>query len=312
MTTTLIHDRAELEAIQRDGNYRLANDIDLTDAPWTPLFTSAAPFIGLFDGDGHSLCGLQVNKAGVDYCGLFTFHGYGGTILNLHLNEASVIGGSYSAVLAGYNRGTILNCSVNGVVTAGGSSGVLVGFNNGLIEGCFSEGSISNTAHYCGGLAAYNDTAGVIRHCYSKAAVTSSGSHVGGLTGRNGGGKIIHSFSTGKVIGATSTGGLVGSVFTSHANYACTGNYWNTTTSERSSSACGSGRNTSQMKTQSTFAGWDFETVWQMPEDSYPRLSWENIEADLIERIGILPDVSIYQKRSFVHGNHVNPYSTKG
>jgi hypothetical protein len=31
------------------------------------------------------------------------------------------------------------------------------------------------------------------------------------------------------------------------------------------------------MKTKSTFtdAGWDFETIWWMPENDYPRLLWE-------------------------------------
>ena len=31
------------------------------------------------------------------------------------------------------------------------------------------------------------------------------------------------------------------------------------------------------MKSQATFAdvGWDFDQVWKMPDDSYPRLTWE-------------------------------------
>jgi len=65
------------------------------------------------------------------------------------------------------------------------------------------------------------------------------------------------------VTGSSSIGGLVGSK-TTGTGYEDTGNFWDTQTSQRATSVCGVGRTTTQMKTQSTFTGWDFNAVWGM------------------------------------------------
>jgi hypothetical protein len=71
------------------------------------------------------------------------------------------------------------------------------------------------------------------------------------------------------------------------------GNYWDTQTSQTAASAMGTGKTTTEMKTQTTFtdAGWDFvgETVngpndvWDICEGTnYPRLVWSIPLADLL------------------------------
>jgi len=165
-----------------------------------------------------------------------------------------------TAALVGNNYGTIQNCLISGTVSGGSYTGLLAAANYGTIERCFTEGAVSNYNPYLGGLMGAHLSGAVVRHCYSTAQV-SGYSHTGGLTGRNFNSKIIRCYSTGRVTGSSSIGGLVGSKGTSFP-YEDTGNFWDTTTSQRSTSACGLGRTTAQMKTPSTFTGWDFSAVW--------------------------------------------------
>jgi hypothetical protein len=52
-----------------------------------------------------------------------------------------------------------------------------------------------------------------------------------------------------------------------------TASYWDTETSGLTTSAGGTGRTTAEMKQQSTFVDWDFDTVWQIDEgETYPYL----------------------------------------
>jgi len=266
--SVLITTRAELEAMQPDGNYLLANDIDLSAAPWTPLFSYLTPFVGTLDGGGFQITGMQIPNNSEGYIALIRQLGFdgesGGLIKNLRLMNVSVWTANTTlltvAALVSVNRGTIENCRVSGSVSGGSYTGMLTASNYGSIDRCFTEGTVSNYNPYLGGLIGNNEVAGIVRHSYSTAQVNGY-NHLGGLAGRNSSGKIIRCYSTGRVVGVSSIGGLVGSKNTT-APYEDTGNFWDTTTSQRPTSACGVGRTSAQMKTPSTFTGWDFNTVW--------------------------------------------------
>ena len=47
---------------QRDLLVTLTNDIDLTDVAWVPIGNEDIPFYGTFDGGGHSISGLHIDK----------------------------------------------------------------------------------------------------------------------------------------------------------------------------------------------------------------------------------------------------------
>ena len=51
------------------ADYILANDIDLSGMAWTPIGTGADRFYGTFDGNGHSITGMNVT--GGQYCGCY-------------------------------------------------------------------------------------------------------------------------------------------------------------------------------------------------------------------------------------------------
>ncbi|MCR5484889.1 MAG: hypothetical protein K6F09_04780, partial [Clostridiales bacterium] len=101
-----------------DKNYILMNDLDLTEdtAPggdwdngcgWAPIGeNSTIPFTGTFDGNGHTITGMQISSIKTEYAGLFGY--VTGDIKNLTLDNAviSTIGSClYAGSVAGYSTG---------------------------------------------------------------------------------------------------------------------------------------------------------------------------------------------------------------
>ena len=73
-----------------DINITLDNDIDLSDIEWTPIGTESRPYTGNFDGGGHTITGLKIDKSGTDYVGLIGCLGSGGKVQNVTLTNISV------------------------------------------------------------------------------------------------------------------------------------------------------------------------------------------------------------------------------
>ena len=83
-----------------DKNYILMNDIDLTEATaeggdwdngcgWAPIGENETiPFTGIFDGNGHTIKGMQIRGIKTKYAGLFGY--VNGTIKNLIISEAVI------------------------------------------------------------------------------------------------------------------------------------------------------------------------------------------------------------------------------
>ena len=91
--------------------------------------SSSEGFRGSFNGNGHTITGLYINRQDTDYQGLFGFAGdraYGGIIKNLGIIDADVTGGECTGILAGNGR-IISNCYATGSVTGGNCTGGLVG-----------------------------------------------------------------------------------------------------------------------------------------------------------------------------------------
>jgi len=152
------------------------------------------------------------------------------------------------------------------------------------IENCYATGDVDG-GDYVGGLVGYNYY-GTIENCYATGDV-DGGDSIGGLAGYNDQGIIRYSYSTGKPTGTSDVGGLVGDKITG-GDYEDTDNYWDTTTSETTTSAMGTGKTTTQMQDIDTFVGnWDMVTeanhdgdeataVWFIDDgNDYPRLWFE-------------------------------------
>ena len=90
----------ELYAVRQNmmGTYILTDDIDMEDYPnWMPIGTKSEPFRGIFDGQGHTIKGLDINRSadmGTLY-GNYMVSGLFGvcenaTIKNLEIEDASI------------------------------------------------------------------------------------------------------------------------------------------------------------------------------------------------------------------------------
>jgi hypothetical protein len=309
-----IHTLEELLSIKNNltGNYLLKSDIDLGGIDWQPIGTNINPFLGVFDGNGHTLSNLNINRPNEDRVGMFGVNG--GTVKNLVLENATVEGQDNVGILAGLNHNSIFNVSVINTHELIGryQVGGLVGFNNsGVIQSSSSMGAETLTgAINVGGLVGQN--AGIVRLSYSTNDVIATSTTAGGLAGMMISGTLEQSYSTGNVSGNTTSGGFVGyleggiirncystgTVTIGSNNSGFVGYAWNsriensyTLTTSPSGLTIGSamvvssyfdnsiststsihGRTSEALRDQDTYVGWNFETIWEKEGDGLPTL----------------------------------------
>lgn len=275
------------------GTYALGKDIDATvtntwnaGAGFVPLgdnsLIPAQSFTGTFDGFGHTITNLFINRPATDYVGLFggTIGNAGNIIRNVGLVNVNVTGHFQVAGLVAHTGASVSNSYVTGTVTGTGNTvGGLVALNAGTISKSYSTATVSSPAgNFVGGLVGSNYSgatySAIISDSFSTGSVTGN-SDVGGLVGNvsNSGSvnSITNSYSTGSVSGSSNRGGLIGRV--TGGAVPITNCYWNTATSGLATSAGGTGLTTAQMRSAANFVGWDFINNWNITEGvSYPYL----------------------------------------
>ena len=210
---------------KQNKHYLLANDLNASEtATWAQGygFKPIASFSGSFDGRGHEIRGLTVNRPNSGNVGLFG-RAWGATISQLRITQASIVGKNNVGGLAGQNvhSSSILNSSFDGSVSGNDLVGGLVGFNahNSSIRRSSSSGSVQATGQRIGGIAGQNFTGSSITDSYSLSSLTGH-RNVGGLVGLASGGTTIErSFSTGAVVGSGGFfGGFAGASFGTISN----------------------------------------------------------------------------------------------
>ncbi len=224
----IITDIHGLQAAKDDlsGHYVLYNDIDATETRYwnegegfEPIGTEEVPFEGTFDGRGHDIHGLYINRS-TDDVGLFGYLGIDGTITNVSVTNAEVTGGRNTAILLGTNRGNVTYASASGRVDGENRVGGLVGYIlYSSLSHTWADATVKGE-ELVGGLAGYS-LYGEIYKSYSSGDVHGE-EKVGGLVGyQTGVGFIDKSYATGEVSGEYFVGGLLGSsrnrVFRSYA-----------------------------------------------------------------------------------------------
>jgi hypothetical protein len=259
-----IYDCAGLQAITGNlhATYLQMNDIYCYESTnWNegegflPLGESInAYFGGVFDGQGHRIYGITMNRTGYSYTGLFGYIAATGTIKNIGLEDVSIKGDTYIGALVGYSWGGFVNSSYSkGIVNITGSD-----------EYSYAGGLIGGTA--------YDD---LVLNSYSHANVSGGNEFVGGLIGRSG--SLTNCYSKGHVnAGGTFVGGLTG-----QSQDTITNSFYDNQTSGQTGGTIA--RTTAQMKTMSTFTGWSIANhstytnqVWRIDNGyDYPRLGWE-------------------------------------
>ncbi len=220
------------------GYYALGSNIDASaTSGWNwnvDHYDGFAPigptFSGSFDGLGHTITGLFVNRPTTYDVGLFRSVGFTGAVRNVGLLGGSVTGQQRVGGLAGTGNGTITNSFVTSAVNGLSHVGGLVGEHYGVISNSYTTGAVSGE-DYVGGLAGLNYWGeGTVSDSYATGAV-SGNRYVGGLVGYNAF-EISNSYATGTVTGTgvdpEAIGGLAGyndwgTISDSHAEGAVAG-----------------------------------------------------------------------------------------
>ena len=167
------------------GNYKLMNDIDMTEATavggdwdfmgngWDPIgsggvYGDTNVFTGTFDGNGHSIIGMRINvdskPQGVTdvYAGLFAYNS--GAIYCLNIEACDVYVN---------NRGNRIY------------AGSVCAYNNGVLKNINSSGKIEtfirrnerDTVYwsYSGGICGMSDSEGRLSYCYNNTKIIGTG-----------------------------------------------------------------------------------------------------------------------------------------
>ena len=217
-------------------NFVLKNDIDasgLVDATGNSTYNTIGggnkAFTGTFDGDGHTIVGLQAKG------GIFGKLGSGAVVKNINIASSvftgNNIGDSVGAVAAENNGGSISGISGYGntIKGSGGYIGGLVGKNYGGISNSNDQSTvIAGAGTVAGGIAGVNgtnaDKGGTIDNVQSNSAVTTGvldenkyASNLGGIVGKNE--MLLNKYNinnvsahgiTGKTGNTQTSGGIVG------------------------------------------------------------------------------------------------------
>ena len=238
-------------------------------------------------------------------------------VSNCYISDGNITGtGGYTGGFIGssWMFVELLNCystaTVSGNILVGGFAGLL---NGSTTNRCFATGNVSGESSV-GGFAGQLDAEELgmsISNCYAKGDVTRTGGTAATFGGFGGyltctwGDmgeilKIENCYSTGTVDcdGATDKG-FAGGTDGVDDWKSYISNFFDSETSGQLSDAVGSAtpKNTTQMKNQSTFTGWDFSTIWQISSginDGYPHLQSNS------------PPVSDYYYRSSADGDWEN------
>ncbi|HOC58887.1 MAG TPA: GLUG motif-containing protein, partial [Smithellaceae bacterium] len=219
--------------MDKSASYTLSQNIDMSELKQTPGMwgyevgvrtRGFAPignnssgddttrFTGTFDGLGHNVNGLFINRPITDYVGLFGYADASAAISNVGIAGGSITGQANVGALAGRNEGLLAYaCTTGNVTGAVADIGGLVGTNAGTISQAYNAGVVtgSETSQNVGGLVGTNT--GAIRYAYNTGAVTGN-QVVGGLVGYNNGAgsTITDSYTTGAVTATNATDGIVG------------------------------------------------------------------------------------------------------
>jgi len=204
----------ELQQIRENpsGNYVLVDDIDLSHVD---NFEPIENFTGTFDGNGHTISNLTIDRPEMDSVGLFRtvddnmklfgLVGDKGTVRNIRLKSVNVTGFEDVGGLVGSNvRGTVTESYLQGNISANRRVGGLVGLNTGTVTKSYAEGDVS-ASWGAGGLVGINR--GTVVESHAEVSVTGD-EWIGGLVGVNAD-EVRNSYATGDVVGNRG-GGLVG------------------------------------------------------------------------------------------------------
>jgi hypothetical protein len=223
-----IRDWHDLDAVRGNlaGSYILMNDLDSTTPGyeelagpaanggkgWQPIGGLHAHFTGTFDGQGHEIHDLFINRPDEINVALFASVQRSGVIKDIGVVNVAITADAAVGSLVGTNGGTVTNSYSSGNVIGQDNVGGIVGvnlvevLNDGTVSDSYSTANVIGQTSDAGGLVGANY--GSVSYSYSTGSVTGS-EVAGGLVGANSG-NVSYSYSISGVTGEGVVGGLVG------------------------------------------------------------------------------------------------------
>lgn len=205
-------------------NVVLSADIDVSGSEWTPIGGSDYAFCGTFDGQGHSITGIQIGSASEakEVSADEMYYGLFGCLDNAVVKNVTVDAQMYlhkesssmAGAIAGYSSNSIIDsCEVNGTIESTVDKG-----NNFVagVVGFLYKGAVINTS------------SAVNVKCVAQESIAEAG----GITALNNRALIAQCYTTGNVYasadreaeGMAAPGGLVGVQAGSLVNSVAYGN----------------------------------------------------------------------------------------
>ena len=191
--------------IVKDGNVEananLTADIEMesdNQYGYTPIGTTEHPYVGFFNGQGHSVT-LRINNPGYDYQGLFGVVTDGARIEKVVV-KGFVTGKAYvGGIVGGTNGGSsnakqtnIWYCGNEATITANGNNGAgIIGVNMNsqasiIVTSCYNTGNVTS-ANEGGAISGWLGGGwSSVRNCYN-SGIIKNGENASKAFGRNSG-----------------------------------------------------------------------------------------------------------------------------
>jgi hypothetical protein len=296
----------ELQNMQDNlsATYILANDLNektegyqayQSGAGFDPIGERAKPFTGKFNGQGHTITGLYINRPTEEMVGLFGFvkRKRYSELKNVALRDVDITGKDYVGALTGHlNDGTcgygvrIKSVSVCGTVQGNNAVGGLIGsLYDARVSDCHANVTVKGNTGVGGivGALAFSRA----YKCYSVGEVIGD-KRVGGIVGSSYGGFVEGSyahvdecFSLAKINAQSEdVGGIAGKVkaysashpFTVHNSHYIGDGAEN----EFGDFSTDNPRTLVSDNSHAVFEKWDFENTWKVTKRGLPLLTFED------------------------------------
>lgn len=241
-------------------------------------------FTGIFNGLGHTIYGLTINRPESDLVGLFG-HARLASVSNVGLENVSIIGRS----------------RVGSVMGQSFCSEIYNSFSTGEVKGEFHVGGFIGRL-YGGGLLDPTGTP-YITNCYTTCNLTplsDKSDYFGGFISLIDGwkGYVKSSYSLGHVPKTEHSGGFSAKTYTVVGN-EIQNSYFDIDSAGMTNSAGGWGWTTEQFAEQNNYGNaWNFVDTWKINESGFPRLrmfpySTEKPEPPVTPGEPIEPDIPV-------------------
>ncbi|GJM63011.1 InlB B-repeat-containing protein [Persicobacter diffluens] len=196
----------------RDQHFILMNDLDINvpggymGEGFTPIGNEHAPFEGTFNGNGHTISGLYIDRPGEDNVGLFGLVKKQAQITQLAVKANKVNGANNVGILVGKIEGAaeVSFCYTLGSVDGEENTGGLIGLVEvGSVKSCYSGANVSG-ANYVGGVI------GTIKLAVADELIAFgevSGANTGGVVAMNDQGVVLDVFWDKELTNQTTSSG---------------------------------------------------------------------------------------------------------